>query len=343
MSRGVSLVMNKKDIVQQIISQHTLNLSKEGMAYAPSNIALVKYWGKRDKTLNLPRTGSLSISLGDHGTETTIQRGKDADRLFLNEQPILADHPISTRLFAFLDLFRPTADYFFDVYSDSRIPIGAGLASSASGFASMVLAMNRLLGVRLDDQELSVLARMGSGSAARSLFHGFVEWHGGERDDGMDSYAEPLPAVWPEFRIGLVPISDAEKPIGSTDAMNRTVAESVLYEKWPTTVESDLVEMKQALEKNDFTRLGEVAESNALIMHATMLGCRPSICYWLPETMYALQEVWQLRKEGVEVYATIDAGPNVKLLFETKHQSSIKKSFEGITVIDPFTVSASLY
>ena len=204
--------MNKKDIVHQVLAGHASEPAEEGMGYAPSNIALVKYWGKRDRELNLPRTGSLSISLGDHGTETVIKPGEVADRLFLNEQIILPDHPIATRLFGFLDLFRPADDFTFDVYSDSRIPIGAGLASSASGFASMVLAMNDLFGWKLDDASLSMFARMGSGSAARSLFHGFVEWHVGERKTAETVTPIPCPPYGPTCGWVLYPYQTRKNP-----------------------------------------------------------------------------------------------------------------------------------
>src|SRR5690606_6915553 len=154
----------------------------------------------------------------------------------------------------------------------------AGLASSACGFASLVSALNDLLDWKLAKRDLSILARLGSGSAARSLWMGFVEWHAGVQADGMDSYADALPFEWPELCIGILALSDKEKPISSREAMQRTVSTSVLYNSWPKKVLQDMIIIKQALQVKNFSLLGGTAESNALTMHATMLSSWPPIC-----------------------------------------------------------------
>lgn len=158
------------------------------MAFAPANIALCKYWGKRDTTLNLPLTSSLSISLGKKGATCTVQLSDQLqDICILNGKTLAVDSKFSTRITQFLDLFRPCEKMFFHVNSQMNIPLAAGLASSACGFASLVLALNDFFGWKLSQQELSILARLGSGSACRSLVQGFVEWQAGLRADGMDS------------------------------------------------------------------------------------------------------------------------------------------------------------
>jgi diphosphomevalonate decarboxylase len=305
-----------------------------GSAYAPANIALCKYWGKRDSELNLPNTSSLSISLGELGTRTRLSP-HSSDRVVLNGEPVPDNHPFSVRLFAFLNLVRRAEDTFL-IETENGIPTAAGLASSASGFAALVMALDHLYGWGLKSAEKSILARMGSGSACRSIHQGFVLWERGESDDGMDSYARPLPAIWPDLRVGLLVLQSGKKPVSSTEGMNRTVATSILYESWPKQVEEDLSVLRSAVKTHDFTKLGEVAEGNALAMHATMFAARPPVIYWTPETVQTIQRVLELRRNGVEVYLTMDAGPNVKLLFMDQDEVALKAEFPEMTVCKPF-------
>lgn len=326
--------MNKTVMIDKILASEINAPQAAGTAYASANIALCKYWGKRNLALNLPVTGSLSVSLGELGTTTRISiAGEDA--LVLDGVHLPGEDKIAKRLFGFLDYFRTAENYRFSVESESTVPIGAGLASSASGFAATVLALKDLFQWEINNEALSVLARMGSGSASRSIYKGFVEWDAGVAEDGMDSVARSLDVAWPEFRIAVLSVSEAPKKIGSTEAMNRTVDESTLYESWPKKVAHDLPIIRQAVYDRDLSLLGAHAESNALSMHATMWGCVPPISYFEPESIVALQKIWKLRKEGVEVYATMDAGPNVKLIFETKAQAAILSIFPALSIINP--------
>lgn len=304
-------------------------------AYAPANIALVKYWGKRDEVLRLPVTGSLSISLGDLGTRTRLTPA-DTDRVVLNGVALSAADPFARRLCAFLDLFRSPEMPGFAVETVNTVPTAAGLASSASGFAALVGALDALMDWSLPERALSILARLGSGSACRSVRAGFMEWQCGERADGADSFAEPLPDTWPALRIGLVVVEAGPKPIGSGEAMRHTCATSPLYAAWPATVARDLVETRAAMAARDLERLGVTAEGNALAMHATMIAARPSVCYWTADTLDVLHRLRALREKGVPVHATMDAGPNVKLLFEQPAESAILGEFPGLAVVRPF-------
>jgi len=305
-----------------------------GEAYAPANIALCKYWGKRDEDLKLPVTGSLSISMGPLGTRMRIEPA-ETDALVLNNAPQSADGKAATRLFAFLDLFRPP-DLRLKVDSHNTIPMAAGLASSASAFAAAVKAMDALFGWNLSNVDKSILARLGSGSACRSVFDGFVEWRRGEEADGMDSIATPLHVDWPEFRVGILTVSEAEKPVGSTEGMRRTMDTSALYQSWPEQVAIDLPAIRAAVHNRDFPTLGRVAERNALAMHATMISAWPPVLYWQPETVQALRRVHALRHAGIEVYATMDAGPNVKLLFTDSDEAAVNKTFPDLVTVRPF-------
>src|SRR5262249_6954058 len=152
----------------------------------------------------LPITSSLSISLGDKGASTELREISAAqDQITLNQQMIQLETSFGRRLTKFLDLFRPTPDVHYHVDTMMNIPVAAGLASSACGFAAVILALNELYKWNLDLQTLSILARLGSGSATRSLWQGFVKWQAGSSDDGMDSYGTVLAPQWPELRIGL--------------------------------------------------------------------------------------------------------------------------------------------
>ncbi|MCX7009151.1 MAG: diphosphomevalonate decarboxylase [Kiritimatiellaeota bacterium] len=328
--------MTKHDVIEQLLPKHRSQPQATATVFAPANIALCKYWGKRDAELNLPTASSLSISLGKLGSAVTLAPRADHDRFTLNGTLIAPESSFARRAAAFLGLFRPVKDFYFEVTATNTIPTAAGLASSASGFAALTLGLNELFGWKLDRRKLSILARLGSGSASRSLFEGFVEWHAGKAADGMDSFAEPLATRWPDLRIGLVVISDKEKPIGSRDAMAHTRDTSPLYSVWPDTIARDLSMLKAAIRGRDFTRLGEIAEGNAMAMHATMLAARPAIVYCLPESLEAMQAVRALRAEGCEVYFTMDAGPNLKLLFRKPDLRCVIKGFPEVQVVAPF-------
>jgi diphosphomevalonate decarboxylase len=320
-------------VVQNLIP-HRRPAQEEAYAYAPSNIALCKYWGKRDESLKLPLTGSLSVSLGALGTHMRIQVA-DQDRFSLYGKIQSPESKAYKRLVGFINLFREP-DTFLNIESHNTIPMGAGLASSASAFAAAVTALNDLYGWELDLTELSTLARLGSGSACRSVAHGFMEWLPGEREDGLDSYAVPLALDWPEFRIGILTLSETEKAIGSGEGMFRTLRTSCLYHSWPEQVARDLPRIREAVQNRDLVQLGEAAEQNALSMHATMMSAWPPLLYWQPETVEVLHRVHSLRAEGLPVYATMDAGPNVKLLFNRDQQQELTTHFPQLTVVDPF-------
>lgn len=333
--------MKKSDIVNKILHQNKILQAKDSaQAFAPTNIALCKYWGKRDKELNLPITSSLSIALAEKGATTTLSlHDAKEDLIFLNGNQLEQNSNFVIRLSEYLNLFRSIHPFALRIDIKMNIPVAAGLASSACGFASMASALNELFSWNLAKRDLSILARLGSGSAARSLWTGFVEWHAGSEVDGMDSFAEPLDYVWNDLRLGILSISTAEKPVSSRMAMQGTVETSLLYQSWPQKVAIDLQLIKDAIKENNFPLLGKTAESNALAMHATMLASSPPVCYFLPETIAAMHKVWELHRQGMEVYFTEDAGPNLKLLFLEKDENSIKEQFPQLEIIRPEFVS----
>lgn len=326
------------DFVHHIIP-HT-QPQKPGQGHAPVNIALSKYWGKRNTELNLPTNGSLSISLPELGTDTRLHwidaTETTSDRIQLNGQALSKEQPFAQRLSRFLDYFRPTTAGFFQVDTTNTVPTAAGLASSASGYAALVLALNDAFDWQLDAKALSLLARLGSGSASRSLYSGFAIWHKGEEENGLDSFAEPIEQTWPSLCVGLLEIDTSTKPMGSTQGMQNTVNHCELYRAWPDKAEKDLAVIHQAILAHDFERMGQTAENNALAMHATMIATWPPILYWQAESVAAMHRVWHLRETGVHVYFTMDAGPNLKLLFPETEKPAIKQAFPNVKVLHPF-------
>ncbi|MFD6992716.1 diphosphomevalonate decarboxylase [Streptomyces sp. NPDC059943] len=292
----------------------------DATAVAHPNIALIKYWGKRDQRLVLPWTSSLSMTLDLFPTTTRVRLAPGAghDTAALNGVPATGE--TLRRITGFLDLVRETAGSGRRAVVDTRntVPTGAGLASSASGFAALAVAAAAAYGLDLDATALSRLARRGSGSASRSLFGGFAVWHAGP-DTGsaaaadLGSYAEPVPAgIDPALVVAVV--NAGPKAVSSREAMRRTVGTSPLFRPWAASSKDDLAGMRAALERGDIDAVGEIAERNALGMHATMLAARPAVRYLSPATVTVLDRVLQLRREGVAAYSTMDAGPNVKVL-----------------------------
>jgi diphosphomevalonate decarboxylase len=331
--------MKRKECVDYCLFQKSKEpLKCKGSSSAPLNIALVKYWGKRDEELHLPLTSSLSLSLSMK-TTTEVQlfsrSQRERDYFELNGKPVLETSSFYKRLSAFLDLFRFSHDVIFQVITHNEMPTAAGLASSASGFAALVLALDDLFEWQLPQNTLSILARLGSGSACRSLFPGFVLWEKGSRADGLDSHAMALAETWPSLAMAYVPVSHEEKPISSRVAMKRTMDTSPLYRLWPELVEKHIFEALQAIQQRAFTKLGEIAEQSALSMHATMMTSTPPVLLWQPHTVEVLQRVWQAREQGLQVYATLDAGPNVKLLFLEAQRSLLHHHFPEAINLDP--------
>jgi diphosphomevalonate decarboxylase len=325
--------MNRFEAAQLYLQGRKLQpLHGSGTAYAPANIALIKYWGKRQNDLNLPMNSSLSLSMGERGATTTLTcHGQD--EVICNGERVNQDAPFVQKIIEYLDIIDP-ARPCLKIDTTLTIPPAAGLASSAAGFAALILALDRLCGWELPETALSCLARLGSGSAARSLWQGFVEWHQGSLNDGSDCFAEPLPIEWPQLRLGLVILESTNKKVSSRAGMLYTVATSPLYKAWPETAAADLRDLKAALLQQDFHRLGQIAEHNALAMHATMLAARPSLMYSTPATLQAMHMVWAAREQGLPVYFTQDAGPNLKLLFEESYTQEIYALFPEVQIVN---------
>jgi diphosphomevalonate decarboxylase len=305
-------------------------------AIANSNIALVKYWGKRDEKYILPNNGSISMTLDKLNTTTTVEFGSDKDVVILNEKELTNSKELE-EVASHLNIIRKMAKIKDNakVVSKNNFPTAAGLASSASGFAALSLAGSKAAGLDLSKKELSILARRGSGSASRSIEGGFVEWLRGQDKEGEDSYGKQIVPKehWPGFRMVTTIVDTGEKKVKSRVGMAQTVSSCPYYDKWLSTVKQDLDDVKKGILERDFTLVGTTAEHNALKMHATMITTKPSIIYWNAATMNIIHAVQDWRDEGLESYFTIDAGPQVKIMCLEKDTKEIQKrlkEMEGI-------------
>ena len=279
----------------------------QATARAQPNIALVKYWGKRDTPRNLPAVGSISITLDDLYTEMTVELGSAAtDRLSINgrEESVLLPR-VSRCLDDVLGAGRPRAD----VASRGNFPVAAGLASSASAFAALVVAASAAGGKRRGAAELAALAGRASGSAARSLYGGYVEL--ANAGDGVELAVLRDAGDWP-LRIVAAVTEAGPKAVSSGDAMEISRTTSPFYPRWVEEQPADLDAARAAIAARDFDALAAVAEHNCLKMHSVMWTSRPSVVYWNAATVACLEALRRLRAAGADVFFTIDAGPQVK-------------------------------
>ena len=326
--------MNKQEIVNLILQNHNRQPSNHiAQAFAPSNIALSKYWGKRNNEIILPYASSLSISLDKLGTITKVSIS-NRDIIIFNGQSLDLNHRISKRILEFTDLIR-IPNLYFKIETNNNIPTGAGVASSASGGAALVLAYNELFNWNLSDKHLSILARLISGSACRSIYpNSFVVWQKGKQKNGMDSYAYNIEATWPELRVGLLLISEEEKLLTSRYAMQNATS-SPYYQEWLLETEQDTKKLQELIVSRDFNSFGQLIENNSNNMHKIMQSQNPPVNYFLPETNKSIEQIQNLRKQGMHIYYTMDAGPNIKVIYESKNEQEIKSHFPQIISIKP--------
>jgi diphosphomevalonate decarboxylase len=310
----------------------------QATARAHPNIALVKYWGRTDEALNLPATSSLSMTMGGVMTTTTVsvESGLPRDELVLDGKP--ASEQARERVARHLGRLRalpreagkgprPAAE-FCRVTSRNNFPQGSGLASSASAFAALTWAANAAMGLGLDARACSVQARMGSGSAARSCFGGWVVWHAGQRSE--DSFAEAVAGPEQLDVVDLVAVVSAEhKKVGSSEG-HGLAGTSPLHAARVAAVPRILEQALRALQAKDLATLGGLAELDALLMHAVMMTSTPSLLYWQPGTMRVLHAVRGWREEGARCWSTIDAGPNVHILTHAQDAGRVEKGLHAL-------------
>ncbi len=289
-----------------------MSVETSATAIAHPSLALVKYWGKRRGGVNIPATSSLAVSLEALHTVTRTHT-TDEDRVAIDGVSVEEG-----RLYSFLDEVRSwlvsrnaPPPRGFSVESHNNFPTAAGLASSASGFAALSVSTVAAAGVSVEDlSALSRLARLGSGSAARSIFGGFTVW-----EAGTESARQLYPADWwPDLRVVVLPLSTAEKPISSREAMNLTRDTSPYYRSWVRDSVTLYAAACEAAARRDIEALGTVMRRSYMRMFATMLSADEPVLYWLPSSIDVLHRLAELRKRGFGYWETMDAGPQVKVV-----------------------------
>lgn len=297
-------------------------------AQAHPNIALSKYWGKQDAAGNRPAVPSLSITLAGMATTTRVRFDPQLRRDRLELDGSNAGERTTMRVVRLLDAVwgspsRPRAE----VISHNDFPTAAGLASSASAFAALAVAANEAAGAALGTAELSDVARRSSASAARSVLGGFVELPAGPEGAApgpLFARVVAPPDHW-DLRLVVAVTTDRRKAVGSTAGMNHTASTSPLYAAWLSAAAQIHERVWQAVLERDFAALASAAEHSALCMHGTALGAEPGLVYWNGVTVTVLEEVRKMRRDGLEAFFTIDAGPHVKVFTTVEHRADVER------------------
>lgn len=280
-------------------------------AIAPSNIAFVKYWGKKDDILRLPSNGSISMNLSGLLTTTTVEFSAV---LGSDEVTIDGVRETSGRVGDHLDRIRKLAGIATraKVVSRNTFPSSTGLSASASGFAALSVAAAAAAGLNLHEKELSILARQGSGSACRSIPSGFVEWLDGDTSESSYSVSLAPPSFWDIADVVAI-VSSEKKEVATTQGQQRT-GSSIFFPVRLQHMREKIARCKTLLSTKNFEEFGSFIEEEALEMHAVMLTSRPPLMYWLPTTVQLMREVKKWRNEGLMVYFTINTGQDVHLI-----------------------------
>jgi diphosphomevalonate decarboxylase len=284
---------------------------KRATARAHPNIAFIKYWGNRDDKLRLPANGSLSMNLDGLYAETTVEwdDSLSEDRFTLNAAEQSGE--ALNRVAAHLERLRQRFDMSekASVVSANNFPTGAGIASSAAAFAALSLAGVAAAGISLSERELTTLARLGSGSASRSVPGGFVEWYAADTHE--ESYAETFAdhEHWDLVDVVAV-VSESHKAIGSS-AGHQSAWTSELQTARVSGASERIALCKQAILERDFAAFAEVVERDSNLMHAVMMTSRPPLFYWEAASLTIMKQIPHWRAEGLQVCYTLDAGANV--------------------------------
>ncbi len=300
-------------------------------AYAHPNIAFIKYWGNRDDALRLPVNGSVSMNLAALRTKTSVTFRddlKDGDVLTVNGQEVTGAS--LNRAAKFMDEVRRLSgeERFAEIVSENNFPMGAGIASSASAFAALALAGSAAAGLDLSERDCSRLARMGSGSACRSVPGGFCEWLYGSGD--ADSVSVSIaPAEHWDLTDLIAVISGEHKKVGSS-AGHGMAATSPYQSARVADAPARIEKCRTAILNKDFAALAEVSERDCLLMHAVMMTSTPPLLYWEPASIALVKGVKAWREEGIPCFCTLDAGPNVHILCPSEAADEIRSRVERV-------------
>lgn len=325
---------------------HKQMTTKTATARAHPNIAFIKYWGNRDNPLRLPANSSLSMNLDGLHTETTVtwDASLTADTLSLNGKS--APQPALERVATHLDYLRErlSINSHASVTSHNTFPTGTGIASSASAFAALTLAAVTASGETLSKRELSTIARLGSGSASRSIPAGFVEWYTADTHEA--SYAETIAAPYHWDLVDLIAIVSDQHKRTTSSSGHTTAQTSDLQNARVEGAQQRLDTVRQAILERDFSTFADVVEEDSNLMHAVMMTSKPPLFYWKPTTLTIMEDIRIWRSEGLNVCYTLDAGPNVHCICVRDDAPAVRERLEklsGILEIREATVGGAAH
>ncbi|OGV93135.1 diphosphomevalonate decarboxylase [Microgenomates group bacterium RIFCSPLOWO2_01_FULL_47_10] len=299
---------------------------------ASSDVALVKYWGKKNEILRLPENGSISIKLDGLDTITTVEWDENLKQDQITIQGESEDGEVS-RVIKHLDKIRTVAgkNMFAKMVSKNTFPKGTGLSSSGSGFAALTIAATKSLDLDLSEKELSILARQGSGTACRCVCGGFVEWKDGDASE--TSFSQTLYArdYW-DVRDIVVVVDEGKKKVSSTEG-HTTAQTSIAFAERQKRIGDKIVKIKQHIAEKNFKELGELVEAEALEFHSILLTSTPPMIAWYPGTVQVMLEVQAMREEDIPAYFTINTGFNVHVLTLPEYENEVKKRLEKLALV----------
>ncbi|HFD4558876.1 TPA: diphosphomevalonate decarboxylase [Streptococcus pyogenes] len=273
-----------------------------------ANIAIIKYWGKENQAKMIPSTSSISLTLENMFTTTSVSFLPDtatSDQFYING--ILQNDEEHTKISAIIDQFRQPGQAFVKMETQNNMPTAAGLSSSSSGLSALVKACDQLFDTQLDQKALAQKSKFASGSSSRSFFGPVAAW---DKDSGA------IYKVETDLKMAMIMLvlNAAKKPISSREGMKLCRDTSTTFDQWVEQSAIDYQHMLTYLKTNNFEKVGQLTEANALAMHATTKTANPPFSYLTKESYQAMEAVKELRQEGFACYFTMDAGPNVKVL-----------------------------
>lgn len=273
-----------------------------------ANIAIIKYWGKENQAKMIPSTSSISLTLENMFTTTSVSFLPDtatSEQFYING--VLQNDEEHTKISAIIDQFRQPGQAFVKMETQNNMPTAAGLSSSSSGLSALVKACDQLFNTQLDQKALAQKAKFASGSSSRSFFGPVAAW---DKDSGA------IYKVETDLKMAMIMLvlNAAKKPISSREGMKLCRDTSTTFDEWVEQSAIDYQHMLTYLKTNNFEKVGQLTEANALAMHATTKTANPPFSYLTKESYQAMEAVKELRQEGFACYFTMDAGPNVKVL-----------------------------
>lgn len=299
-------------------------------AVAPSNIAFIKYWGKKKpEELNIPKNPSISMNLSNLLTTTTVEFNSSfsKDSVTINDEQIEGE---SKKVIKHLDRIRLLAKIKdrAKIVSKNNFPTSTGLSSSASGFAALTLAGVKAAGLKMSEKELSILSRQGSGSSCRSIPDGFVEWLSGSSNEA--SYAS---SIYPENYwdiVDVVAVVSKDKKHTSSTEGHRLATTSPFFQTRLEEIDDKIKLIKKYMKEKNFEKFGELIEQEALELHAIYLTSKPSLMYLMPASLLLMHMVKKWRQDGLSVYFSLNTGQDVHLICQKKDAERVSKLVEEI-------------